>query len=172
MIKSFIFENFKSFEKTELNIESLTTLIGTNASGKSNAIEGITILAKAATGIDLSTILDGTKSTGTVVRGGSRGCARFKTNSFKLGCLIDFDETKDLLYEIKIAVGDRVGIEEEGLYLVKRDSLGPKSNKVFKTKKDTTMWYMQLFYLVFTLILLFSCVNYFGDIVMIFEAFF
>ena len=51
MIKSFIFENFKSFEKTELNIESLTTLIGTNASGKSNAIEGITILAKAATGV-------------------------------------------------------------------------------------------------------------------------
>ena len=86
MIKSFIFENFKSFEKAELNIESLTTLIGTNASGKSNAIEGITILAKAATGIDLSTILDGTKSTGAVVRGGSRGCARFKTNSFKLGC--------------------------------------------------------------------------------------
>ena len=135
MIKSFIFENFKSFEKAELNIESLTTLIGTNASGKSNAIEGITILAKAATGIDLSTILDGTKSTGAVVRGGSRGCARFKTNSFKLGCLIDLDETKDLLYEMKIAVGDRVGIEEEGLYLVKRDSLGPKSNKVFKTKK-------------------------------------
>ena len=135
MIKSFIFENFKSFEKAELNIESLTTLIGTNASGKSNAIEGITILAKAAIGIDLSTILDGTKSTGAVVRGGSRGCARFKTNSFKLGCLIDLDETKDLLYEMKIAVGDRVGIEEEGLYLVKRDSLGPKSNKVFKTKK-------------------------------------
>ena len=79
MIKSFIFENFKSFEKAELNIESLTTLIGTNASGKSNAIEGITILAKAATGIDLSTILDGTKSTGAVARGGSRGCARFKT---------------------------------------------------------------------------------------------
>ena len=41
MIKSFIFENFKSFKKAELNIESLTTLIGTNASGKSNAIEGI-----------------------------------------------------------------------------------------------------------------------------------
>ena len=49
--------------------------------------------------------------------------------------MIDLDETKDLLYEMKIAVGDRVGIEEEGLYLVKRDSLGPKSNKVFKTKK-------------------------------------
>ena len=117
MIKCFTFENFKSFEKAELNLESLTTLIGTNSSGKSNAIEGILILAKAATGIELNTVLDGTKNTGAVVRGGSRGCARFKTNAFKLG------------------VGDRVGIEEEGLYLVKCDTLGPKSNKIFKTKK-------------------------------------
>ncbi|MDO4336926.1 MAG: ATP-binding protein [Eubacteriales bacterium] len=135
MIKCFTFENFKSFEKAELDIEALTTLIGTNSSGKSNAIEGIAILAKAATGIELSTILDGTKSTGAVVRGGSRGCARFKTNAFKLGCLIDLDETNDLLYEMKIGAGDRVGIEEEALYLVKCDTLGPKSNKVFKTQK-------------------------------------
>ena len=111
MIKCFTFENFKSFEKAELNLEALTTLIGTNSSGKSNAIEGIAILAKSATGIELNTILDGTKSTGAVVRGGSRGCARFKTNAFKLGCLIDLDDTHDLLYEIKIGVGDSVGIE-------------------------------------------------------------
>ena len=135
MIKCFTFENFKSFDKAELNIEALTTLIGTNSSGKSNAIEGIAILAKAATGVELSTILDGTKSTGAVVRGGSRGCARFRTNAFKLGCLIDYDEKNDLLYEMKVGVDDRLGIEEEGLYLVKRDALGPKSNKVFKTKK-------------------------------------
>ena len=135
MIKCFTFENFKSFEKAELNLEALTTLIGTNSSGKSNAIEGIAILAKSATGIELNTILDGTKSTGAVVRGGSRGCARFKTNAFKLGCLIDLDDTNDLLYEIKIGVGDRVGIEEEGLYLVKRDTFGPKTSKIFKTKK-------------------------------------
>ena len=64
MIKCFTFENFKSFEKAELNLEALTTLIGTNSSGKSNAIEGIAILAKSATGIELNTILDGTKSTG------------------------------------------------------------------------------------------------------------
>ena len=60
MIKCFTFDNFKSFEKAELNLEALTTLIGTNSSGKSNAIEGIAILAKAATGIELNTILDGT----------------------------------------------------------------------------------------------------------------
>lgn len=135
MIKCFTFENFKSFEKAELNLEALTTLIGANSSGKSNAIEGIAILAKAATGIELSTILDGTKNTGAVVRGGSRGCARFNTNAFKLGCLIDYDEKNDLLYEMKVGVADRVGIEEEGLYLVKKDALTPKTNKVFKTKK-------------------------------------
>ena len=56
------------------------------------------------------------------------------------------------------------------VYLLNMKSL--VIEKVFKTKKDTTMWYMQLFYLVFTLILLFSRVNYFGDIVMIFEALF
>lgn len=136
MIKCFTFENFKSFEKAELDIEALTTLIGTNSSGKSNAVEGISILAKAATGVELSNILDGTKSTGAGVRGGSRGCARFKTNAFKLGCLVDLDDKKDLLYEIKIGVGDRVVIEEEGLYLVKKDTLGPKNNKIFKTKKQ------------------------------------
>ncbi len=137
MIKCFTFENFKSFEKAELDIEALTTLIGTNSSGKSNAIEGIEILAKAVTGIELSTILDGTKNTGAVVRGGSRGCARFNTNAFKLGCLIDLDDKRDLLYELKIGVEERVGISEEGLYLVKKDSMSRK-NKIFKTKKAET----------------------------------
>ena len=134
MIKCFTFENFKSFEKAELNIETLTTLIGTNSSGKSNAIEGIAILAMAATGLDLSTILDGTKNTGAGIRGGSQGCSRFKTNAFKLGCLIDLDEDNDLLYEIKIGVNGHVVIDEEGVYLVKTNTLGPKNNKVFKTK--------------------------------------
>lgn len=134
MIKCFTFENFKSFEKAELNIETLTTLIGTNSSGKSNAIEGIAILSMVTTGIELSTILDGTKNTGTIVRGGSHGCTRFKTSAFKLGCLIDWDKEHDLLYEIKVGVNGRVVIDEEALYLVKVNTLGPKSNKIFKTK--------------------------------------
>ena len=134
MIKCFTFENFKSFDKAELNIETLTTLIGTNSSGKSNAMEGIAILAMASTGIDLSTILDGTRNSGTAVRGGSHGCTRFKTTAFTLGCLIDFDEEDDLLYEMKVGVNGRVAIDEEGLYLVKTNTLGPKKNKIFKTK--------------------------------------
>lgn len=141
MIKCFVFENFKSFEKAELNIESLTTLIGTNASGKSNAIEGIKILSELATGMDLSVILDGTKSINGSVRGGSKGCPRFKTNAFKLGCLVSFDEDTDLLYEIEIGVEDSVYIKEEALYKMPVDKLEPKSNVIFKIGTEIDVIY-------------------------------
>ncbi len=141
MIKCFVFENFKSFEKAELNIESLTTLIGTNASGKSNAIEGIKILSELATGMDLSVILDGTKSINGSVRGGSKGCPRFKTNAFKLGCLASFDEDIDLLYEIEIGVEDSVYIKEEALYKMPVDKLEPKSNAIFKMALEADITY-------------------------------
>lgn len=48
MIKSFIFEKFKGYERAVLWLEQITTLIGSNASGKSNAIEGIQILSEIA----------------------------------------------------------------------------------------------------------------------------
>lgn len=134
MIKCFTFDNFKSFEKTELNIENFTTIIGTNASGKSNAIEGIKILSEIVTGMDLSTILDGTKSIHGVIRGGSKGCPRFKTNAFKLGCLVSFDKDTDLLYEIKIGVNNHIYIDEEALYKMPLDKLTPRTNKIFRSK--------------------------------------
>jgi predicted ATPase len=138
MVKCFLFENFKSFEKAELNMEAFTTLIGTNASGKSNAIEGIRILSEVVTGIDLSVILDGTKSLGGAVRGGSKSCARFKTNAFKLGCLLSYDEESDLLYEIKIGINGRIYVEEEALYMMPSDQLQPRKNKILKTKSSQT----------------------------------
>ena len=50
MIKAFLFENFKSFDKARLDLENLTILIGSNSGGKTNAIEGIRILSEIATG--------------------------------------------------------------------------------------------------------------------------
>lgn len=135
MIKSFIFENFKSFEKAELNLEAVTSLIGSNSSGKSNAIEGIQILAEAATGVDLSVVLDGTRNSDSHIRGGSSACCRFKTTSFKLGCLIDLDEDSDLLYYIRISTNKKIWVEEEVLYKVwnGRTSM-TGGEKIFKTK--------------------------------------
>ncbi|MBQ8563450.1 MAG: AAA family ATPase, partial [Firmicutes bacterium] len=119
MIKSFIFEKFKGFDRAVLWLEQVTTLIGSNASGKSNAIEGIQILSELATGRDLSVIFDGTKNSEGNIRGGAKGCCRFGANSFLLGCTIDWDEKYDLLYRIRIGASSRITVEEESLYLVK-----------------------------------------------------
>lgn len=137
MIKKFMYENFKSFEKSELTLHQLTTLIGTNASGKSNAIEGIKILSMIVSGLDLSVVLDGSKSVDSGIRGGSQGCKRFRTGSFKLGCRMtcDYDDERDLFYEIRIGVNGRVVVEEEGLYLVGKDESEHRGDKVFKTKQ-------------------------------------
>ena len=84
MIKKIYFENFKSFLKTELQIENITTLIGTNAAGKTNAIEGMMILSELMSGRDLSAILDGTKNSDSGIRGGARGCCRFDSDYFRM----------------------------------------------------------------------------------------
>lgn len=122
MIKKLFFENFKGFAKAEMAVESLTTLIGANASGKSNAIEGLKILSELMTGRELSTILDGSKNMDSGIRGGSKGCCRFRQSSFRLGCLIGYDERFDLKYMIEIEVSDRVMVQEESLYeITKKD---------------------------------------------------
>jgi len=126
MIKSFSFKDFKSFEQATLYIEDITTLIGTNASGKSNAIEGIRILSEIASGLDFSVILDGSKSINTGIRGGSKGCCRFDSNSFELGCAMTFDKGRELNYMICINVNDRTYVLKEALFL--------NELKIFETK--------------------------------------
>lgn len=132
MIKSFIFENFKSFDNTKLELENLTIMIGANAAGKTNAIEGIKILSEMATGRDFSVILDGSKNMDSDIRGGSKGCCKFDTDYFKLGCVVDLDEDFDIVYSIKVKVGDRIYVDEESLY--KENTAGEKE-LIFKTKR-------------------------------------
>lgn len=76
MISKIIYKNFKCFKEAELSFEFLTTVIGTNSSGKTNAIEGMMILSEIATGRDLSMILDGSKNGYSGVRGGAKACSR------------------------------------------------------------------------------------------------
>lgn len=116
MLKSFFYEEFKSFKQSRLEFEKLTTVIGSNASGKSNAIEGMKILSEISTGRDLSVILDGSKNVDSEIRGGSVGCPRIGSDTFTLGCTVDFDETFDLEYAITIKVSNRVYVMSESLY--------------------------------------------------------
>ena len=45
MIESLILENFLSFEKAIINFGKVTVLVGPNASGKSNIIKALALLA-------------------------------------------------------------------------------------------------------------------------------
>lgn len=134
MLKSFSIQNFKSFKQSVLEIEKLTAIIGTNAGGKTNAIEGIKILSEISSGRELSVILDGSKNVDSEIRGGSIGCPRVGTDTFTLGCVVDVDEAYDLEYSITIKVGTRVFVLEEHLFIF---SSSGKSTVVFQTK-DTS----------------------------------
>ena len=137
MIKGFIFEGFKGYDKAVLWLEQVTTLIGSNASGKSNAIEGIQILSELASGRELNVIFDGTSNTESAVRGGAKGCCRFAASSFTLGCLVNWNDTHDLLYRISIGVEERVAINSEELYTVRNGSAKANGTMVFKAVAST-----------------------------------
>lgn len=71
------FIDFKSFADAEIDLfEPLTMLIGKNGSGKSNAIEGVELLAEVAHGRPLHEISDVERGGGFEVRGGLAGCIR------------------------------------------------------------------------------------------------
>jgi predicted ATPase len=72
------FLDFKSFEDASLELtRPLTVLIGRNGAGKSNAIEGVELLAQIAHGRSLLDITDFRPgSLGFQVRGGLQACAR------------------------------------------------------------------------------------------------
>lgn len=130
MLKKVYFEKFKCFEKSEMQFENLTILIGANASGKTNMIEGMMILSEIMTGRDLSVVLDGSKNESSSIRGGAKGCCRFGADYFILGCLVRYDENTDLEYRIKVGVTDRILVEYESLYELK----GNNRKMMFCTK--------------------------------------
>lgn len=100
---------FKSFQGDAIPFQELTVLIGRNASGKSNALDGLVALSRLASGEDLREALDGSHSDGEPIRGGAAGCAPYGTDHFTLGCrvrageqVIDFDITIRVARELQV----------------------------------------------------------------------
>lgn len=96
-------------------VEPITIMIGANASGKSNAIDGLQILSGLATNRELIDILDGIRGQEQGIRGGSRGAPRYDSTSFELGCSFNC-ENYNLDYEIKIGIKPKVRLLSESLY--------------------------------------------------------
>ena len=142
MLKSIYLHNFKSFAKAELPLEQLTLMIGSNASGKSNALEALWILSQLATGRELSVILDGERRSDGRVRGGSAACPRVPFQSFELGCTYQA-EKYELEYRITIRVDDGVVVERESLKRIMQD----KREVLFETEESVPPWFISVQYL-------------------------
>jgi predicted ATPase len=112
-------EDWKSFRRAELPLAPLTLMIGANASGKSNAIEGIRCLSWLAEGRRLSEITTAVQEADQLIRGTVENLTRNAEPAFSLGCRTDDPDWTE--YHIKVRVG------EEGLRVVDEAITGPAS---------------------------------------------
>jgi predicted ATPase len=140
MLKKLVFENWKSFRNAELYIEPLTILIGTNASGKSNALDGLAFLSRTAQGKNFELALIGDPQI-PPIRGGAEWAALKPTHQFTLKALVGtIDEGTDYEYSITVETSPRVQLVAESLDRIKKR---PRTNKnpykihLFQTDKVT-----------------------------------
>lgn len=106
MLTAFTLKNFKSYREARLPLGPLTVLIGANAAGKSNAIEGLRLLSWLAQGQKLSTIQYAVNSAERIVRGRVEDlCYRGET-VFGLGCDLDDAEWATLRMQVGLRDGE------------------------------------------------------------------
>lgn len=97
MLTAILLENFKSYRhRARLSLAPLTVLIGANASGKSNAIEGMRLLSWLAQGQKLSAIQYAVQSGERVVRGTIDDLSFERSEDFRLGAETDAPKWNNL----------------------------------------------------------------------------
>lgn len=96
MIRSLRFENFRSFQRATLPLSTLTLLVGPNASGKSNAREGVQVLSWIAQGRRLDEIMRSLREREIGVRG------RFSDLGFRDAKRVGFEVVVSPYYDWSI----------------------------------------------------------------------
>ena len=105
MITELRLENWKSYEQAELHIDPLSVLVGTNASGKSNALDAFLLLNRLANGAMLTSALKG-DGTLAPVRGGVEWAARQPGSVFAIGVVCRADDSTDYEYRLEGQIVD------------------------------------------------------------------
>lgn len=113
MIKQVRFQNWKSFRDATLHIDPLTILIGTNASGKSNALDGLEFLSRIAGGKEFRAALDGDAFL-PPIRGGSEWAVRKPNEAFTLHAIFD-SNSEEFSYKVSIQTQPEFHLIENGL---------------------------------------------------------
>ena len=119
MITELQLENWKSYRQASLYIDSLSVLVGTNASGKSNALDALLLLNRVATGISLTAALKG-DGTQLPVRGGVEWAARRPGSLLAIGVVCRADELTDYEYRLEVhIIENRCDLHSEQLNRIK-----------------------------------------------------
>lgn len=135
MITKFSFINWKSYADAVLHIDPLTVLIGTNASGKSNALDGLLFLHRISHGMQLTAALQGDGTQGAV-RGGIEWAARRPFDHFSLKVVVRVSDQMDYEYSIEGCVrANRCDLVSEQLVriryrLLKNGSRGTENGRI------------------------------------------
>ncbi len=106
MLTEFTLANFKSYRSSRLPLGSLTLLIGANAAGKSNALEGLCFLSWLAQGQKLSSIQYDINSTDRAMRGRVKDLCYQEESTFSLGCCLGSTAQNNLDIEISVLNGE------------------------------------------------------------------
>ncbi|WP_162259227.1 AAA family ATPase [Oerskovia sp. Root918] len=106
--------SFKSFRRQTLPIDATTILIGRNGAGKSNALDGLEVLSRLASGDDIRDALDTESRSRDAIRGGSAGCSPHGSNSFEIGCRV-VHEGRAFEYDVSIQTSPEVRVLRESL---------------------------------------------------------
>ncbi|MBS0202275.1 MAG: AAA family ATPase [Planctomycetes bacterium] len=100
-LRSFTLQNFRSYREATLSFGTLTFLVGANASGKSNLIEGLQMLSWLARGQRLDDVFRAVQEAEMSIRGQPTHLARDGESSFSFACSIRLRDWKHLSVTIK-----------------------------------------------------------------------
>ena len=107
---------FKSYRSQELSFEPLTLIVGRNASGKSNALDAISLLALLADERDVNDLERGDQEVAGL-RGGLSGAAPFGDATVQVGCSIQTATGETLDLDITLDASEHPEIVSERLVL-------------------------------------------------------
>lgn len=119
MITQLELRDWKSYASATLHIDPLSVLIGTNASGKSNALDALLLLHRVASGAMLTSALKGDGAL-PPIRGGIEWSARKPGSVFALGVVFRSDELTDYEYRLEGEITEnRCDLHSEQLTRIK-----------------------------------------------------
>lgn len=134
MLREIRFHNWKSYKKASLPFEQLTFLIGTNASGKSNALDALEFLSRVSSSTDITSAIVGDSAT-VNIRGGLEWITFQGENKFSITAIVSGEDDKtDYEYTITVIIeGTTAELENEELVRIKYQGSSERRLRLFWT---------------------------------------